>query len=170
MKIMILGIQGAQFLVPTVCLLLLLSCNACESRVTSRPLIPGLHRLEIDGHILNVELATVDGTRQLGLMYRDSVSEDTGMLFIFPEAKIQRFWMKNCRIPLDIAFIEEDGKIVNVQTAVPPPPQARVFPRYPSLKPVRYVLETRAGWFEERLLGPGTVVNGFRGPRGQQIR
>lgn len=154
----------------TICLLLLFSVSACDSGPTTTAITPGLHRLKIEGHLLDVELATNDASRARGLMYRSSVREDSGMLFIFNESKIQRFWMKNCLIPLDIAFIDDEGKIVNIQKAVPPPPQARVFPRYPSTKAVRYVLETRAGWFEDRQLKAGVMVEGFRGPPGQRVQ
>jgi len=164
------GVRGIEVMPLAVCLLLLLSLSACDSGPSTTPITPGLHRLEIEGHLLDVELATDDISRARGLMYRTRVHEDSGMLFIFPEAKIQRFWMKNCLIPLDIAFVDDEGKIVNIQRAVPPAPQARVFPRYPSLLPVRYVLETRAGWFEDRELGAGVVVEGFRGPTGRRVQ
>jgi len=125
-----------------------------------------LHPLTIQGHELRVELATDPTRREVGLGYRASLPEDGGMLFIFPQSQPQSFWMKNCLIDLDIAYIDDDGKIVDLirMTAVPPAERSRPKVKYPSSRPVRYVLETNAGWFESRGIGPGALVEGYRGP------
>ena len=105
-------------------------------------------------------------------MYRKSLPADAGMLFIFPEPQPQSFWMSNCLIDIDIAYIDDDGKIVDVLHMKAPPPgtSASSLERYPSSRPVRFALETNAGWFEGKGIGPGAVVEGYRGPSGLRVQ
>jgi len=89
-----------------------------------------------------VELATTHEARQLGLMYRDSLAPGTGMLFLFPTAAQQSFWMRNTRIPLDILFIDDAQRIVRLHADTTPYSEASL----PSGKPVRFVLEVPGGF------------------------
>ena len=91
-----------------------------------------------------VEIADDPGEQQLGLMYRDSMPDEQGMLFIFQQDIPRSFWMKNTRITLDILYFDSARKLVSMHQNVPPcrTPQC---PSYKSIKPVRYVLELNGG-------------------------
>jgi uncharacterized protein len=102
------------------------------------------HALHLHGHTFQVELATNDAQRELGLMHRTSLPADRGMLFVFPYDAPQSFWMKNTLIPLDMLFFDKDRKLVSLQLDVPPC-KADPCPTYPSGKPATYVLELAAG-------------------------
>ncbi len=101
-----------------------------------------------------VELALSDGERQRGLMFRERLDDDSGMLFVFERAKVQSFWMKNTRLPLDMIFIGEDGAIAGiVENAEPLTTVSRRVER-----PSRYVLELVAGSARARGLAAGQRV------------
>ena len=76
-------------------------------------------KISINGHELDVSLAEDDAARSLGLMHRDSMPEDSGMLFRWSKADPRSFWMKDTKIPLDIAFIASDGTITNIEKMEP---------------------------------------------------
>jgi uncharacterized membrane protein (UPF0127 family) len=99
------------------------------------------------GVSINIEVAKTRPQRSIGLMFRESLAADKGMLFIFEEEVIQRVWMKNTLIPLDIMFISSDGKLVSLLSHVQPcrqPPCAI----YNSHQPAKYMLEVNAGFIE----------------------
>lgn len=102
---------------------------------------------------VRVEIAATAGERQLGLMYRTEMAEDAGMLFLFPRTGTGGFWMRNTLIPLDIAYIGADLKVVDIKHGVPLDETA-LTPSAPYL----YVLEVNGGWFERHGMGPGAVV------------
>ncbi|ADE38700.1 DUF192 domain-containing protein [Candidatus Puniceispirillum marinum] len=87
--------------------------------------------------IIHVELAVTRDERQEGLMFRDKLAADSGMLFIFPAEEILRFWMKDTIIPLDILFFDKDGRFINKFVNVPP----LTLTNRVSLSPAIYVLE-----------------------------
>jgi hypothetical protein len=91
-----------------------------------------------------VEIANDPTTRGQGLMYRESIAPDRGMLFLFPETGVYPFWMKNTLIPLDMIWIDEQKRIVHVEPNVPPC-AADPCPSYPPTGPARYVLELAGG-------------------------
>lgn len=97
-----------------------------------------------DGHEspeLNIEIADTPGARQLGLMYRKELKPTDGMLFIFPDDEKRSFWMKNTYVELDMVFIDDHGKVVNVVERATPLTET---PRE-SAGPARYVLEILGG-------------------------
>jgi uncharacterized protein len=97
-----------------------------------------------DGSTVRLALEVVDtpATRERGMMYRTSLAEDHGMLFVFPEEIVQRFWMKNTLIPLDMLFIAADGRIVGIEADTVPLSTAMRSVGRPST----YVLEVNGGW------------------------
>lgn len=101
-----------------------------------------------------VELAVTPDSRQLGLMYRDALAAGSGMLFIFPEPAPQAFWMKNTKIPLDILFIDDTGKIVRLHARTTPFSEDSL----PSDAPVRFVLEVPGGWSADNGVKEGDTV------------
>ena len=100
--------------------------------------------VELNGERFSVELADTQDKRTLGLMFRDSMPDDHGMLFIFPGEKRLSFWMKNTRIPLDIFYFDSNLALVSVSENTPPC-RTRNCPAYPSDGPATYVLELNAG-------------------------
>lgn len=109
--------------------------------------------------VLQVEVADTPASRAQGLMHRARLPENAGMLFIFEETGHWGFWMKNTLIPLSIAFIGEDRRIVDiVDMAVAADPQEGPFPIYESAKPFRYALEVNQGYFRRKGLGVGAVA------------
>jgi len=115
--------------------------------------------LKIDKNIIKAEVASTASSQQLGLMYRKSMPEQNGMLFVFEQKAGHCFWMKNTLLPLSIAFIDDDGKIVNVEEMKPQSEE-----NHCPLKPIRYALEMNSNWFEKRQLRAGKLVVGLPKP------
>ncbi len=115
--------------------------------------------LKIDKNIIKAEVASTQTSQQLGLMYRKSMPEQNGMLFVFEQKAGHCFWMKNTLLPLAIAFIDDDGKIVNIEEMKPQSED-----NHCPLKPIRYALEMNANWFEKRQIKPGKLVEGLPKP------
>jgi len=115
--------------------------------------------LKIDKNIIKAEVASTQTSQQLGLMYRKSMPEQNGMLFVFEQKAGHCFWMKNTLLPLAIAFIDNDGKIVNIEEMKPQSEEIHC-----PLKPIRYALEMNSNWFEKRQIKPGKLVEGLPKP------
>ena len=107
-------------------------------------------------HKLYIELADTPDKREKGLMFRRSLPQNNGMLFKFPSHQRLSFWMKNTYIPLDIAFISDSGKIVDIQHMSP----LTTRPIYCNT-PCRFALETNYGWFDRNNVEVGDNVNGL---------
>lgn len=114
--------------------------------------------VELDGHRYTVELALDDASRALGLMFRDQLPADHGMLFIHDYQAPQAYWMKNTRIPLDILYFDNGRRLVAQQRNVPPCSAGDACPPYPSHAPARYVLELNAGQADGMGLENGTEL------------
>ena len=82
-----------------------------------------------------------------GLMYRTALAEDRGMLFVYDDEEERSFWMKNTLIPLSIAYIDSEGRIVDIQDMKPLDDDP---PHYASAEPAQYALEVNKGFFEDR--------------------
>jgi uncharacterized membrane protein (UPF0127 family) len=96
------------------------------------------------GKVLQVEVMVSDEDRAMGLMFRPSLPLDRGMLFVFDSSEFHGFWMKNCKFPIDMVWLDEDKRIVHVSEAVPPC-KADPCPTYSPLRRARYVLEINTG-------------------------
>ncbi len=114
--------------------------------------------VELAGERYQVEIAADDATRARGLMFRDTLPDGNGMLFIHDREEPQAFWMKNTRIPLDILYFDSALKLVSQQRNVPPCSAGNACPSYPSQRPARYVLELNAGEAERLKLENGTEL------------
>jgi uncharacterized membrane protein (UPF0127 family) len=112
--------------------------------------------LTIGTHKLVAEVAKTPDQRAVGLMNRFSLKPDHGMLFVFERNEPLSFWMRNTYIPLSIAFIAPDGRIVNIEDMKPQSDESHW-----SRGPAMYALEMKKGWFAERGIGPGAVVKGI---------
>jgi len=109
---------------------------------------------------LKVEVADTSEARTQGLMFRKSLGDDEGMLFVFSAEEPLAFWMKNTLIPLSIAFIDRNWRIVDIQDmAVAKDPEHGPFPVYPSKVPARYALEVNQGFFARKKIGVGARVH-----------
>jgi uncharacterized membrane protein (UPF0127 family) len=115
------------------------------------------------GRVLDVEVMVSDQDRALGLMFRPSLPEDQGMLFIFERSGFHSIWMKNCRFPIDIVWLDEERRVVHVADDVPPC-KADPCPAYEPLRRARYVLELNAGQARREEVVVGATVS-FRLPR-----
>lgn len=104
----------------------------------------GHHHVVISGHRFSVEIADTEAAREHGLMFRTRLGADHGMLFIYPDAQIRNYWMKNTLIPLDILFFDANRRLVNISADTPPCKTADC-PTYASSTPAQYVLELKAG-------------------------
>ena len=106
------------------------------------------------GRVLQVEVMVNDEDRAMGLMFRPSLPQDRGMLFVFDEPGFHGIWMKNCRFPIDILWLDEERKVVHVAEAVPPC-RKEPCPTYRPLRKAAYVVELNAGQArrEEATLG-----------------
>jgi uncharacterized protein len=103
---------------------------------------------------VDIEIADSEGERMQGLMYRTSMEDTQGMLFIFPVQEPQSFWMKNTLISLDLLFVDEAKKIVTIQKYAQPKSENSI----PSTKPAKYVIEVNAGFCDRYQIKEGYEV------------
>ena len=141
----------------------LLLCGATPATAQNDPAntrpqtLPSVE-LQAGIHLIRAEVAADFATRARGLMYRDALAPNHGVIFVFEERSRQCFWMRNTRIPLSAAFIDDAGRIVNIADMQPFSDDSHC-----SAKPVRYVLEMEQGWFARRGLKEGSRLSGPRG-------
>jgi uncharacterized membrane protein (UPF0127 family) len=112
--------------------------------------------IDVGGHPLTVEVAATGQARQQGLMHRDHLGADRGMLFVYPDVAIRHFWMKDTRLPLSIAFVDATGKVLRLADMQPLNTD-----HTSSLYPVKYALEVNKGWFEQNGVLKGAVISGL---------
>jgi uncharacterized protein len=106
-------------------------------------------------YLIHAELARTPEQQETGLMFRRELGANEGMLFVNEESAVRCFWMHNTLIPLTIAFVADDGTIVNLVDMAP-----RTDDTHCSAKPVRYALEMPQGWFTKRGLDAGLKLRG----------
>jgi len=113
-------------------------------------------QLKAGMHLIRAEVAADNATRMQGLMHRESLGANAGMLFIFDEAAIHCMWMKNTLIPLSVAFIDEGGTIINIADMQPHSEQSHC-----AAAPAPFALEMTRGWFAQRGVKPGMKLGGL---------
>ena len=118
-----------------------------QINVFYRDAVVGESSVRFPGVRFDVEVARTVAQRARGLMFRKSMPQDQGMLFVFDDDTVRSFWMKNTLIPLDMIFVDKDGKVVSVRENVQPcrEKDSSYCPTYSSVLPARYVLEINAG-------------------------
>jgi len=114
------------------------------------------------GTVLQVEVMVKDEDRAMGLMFRPSLPKDRGMLFLFERPDFQGIWMKNCKFPIDIVWLDEARKVVHVAESVPPC-KAEPCPVYTPLRRASYVVELNAGQARKEKAVLGSTI-GFTLP------
>jgi len=137
---------------------LLLGLSACDESVTSpeherEVVIP----LQITDQILQTEIARSPEEQQRGLMYRKSMPQDHGMIFVFAGPRQASFWMRHTYIPLSIAYLDQAGKILEIHD-MKPRDETPVASRS---RDVWYALEVNQGWFRRHGIIPGDIVRGL---------
>jgi uncharacterized membrane protein (UPF0127 family) len=140
--------NAVSFQILILLLFLPLSCRARSSGLELE-----IRRADQTKAPVSAETAETNAERARGLMYRRSLDDGKGMLFIFEEDEILSFWMKNTFIPLSIAFIAADGRIVEIHDMEP-----EDLSTIRSGRPCRYALEVPQGWFRRAGIVPGDVV------------
>lgn len=139
------------------CVLLLggLGClGTANAQAGPQPRLP-LVELTAGMHVIHTEMAVTAEQQATGMMFRRGMGGNDGMLFVNAEAGVRCFWMRNTLIPLTIAFLADDGTIVNTADMAP-----RSEASHCSAKPVRYALEVPLGWFDKRGFRAGTRLRG----------
>lgn len=116
----------------------------------------GMHRIE-------AEVAANQQNRMVGLMNRKAMAPQRGMLFVFPQQNTHCMWMRNTLIPLSVAFLDDEGVIINIENMQP-----QTEDNHCAKVPARYALEMNLGWFAQRGITPGAKLKGIdKAPRPQ---
>src|SRR5574343_1012777 len=138
---------------------LALIVSAAGHAQSSMPLIEmsaGFHRIE-------AEVAATDRNRQLGLMNRQAMPIQHGMLFVFDHENRHCMWMRNTLLPLSVAFMDASGTIINIEDMQP-----QTEDNHCARRPARFALEMNLGWFAQRGIKPGMKIGGLdKAPRPQ---
>jgi uncharacterized membrane protein (UPF0127 family) len=114
-----------------------------------------VRQLKVSHHTFSVEVAHTEPTRVQGLMFRQSLGENDGMLFVFPRPQRYSMWMMNTDIPLSVAFLDEKGVILNIADMMP-----RTTTVHSSAGAAKYAVEMNLGWFAKRNVRPGERIYG----------
>lgn len=137
--------------------LLLLFCSiVCTHEALAAESTLKRQQFQIGTYVIDAELARTADERQRGLMFRESLAENQGMMFQFTQADHYCMWMKNTLIPLSIAFIDEHGKIINIEEMRANSEQTTC-----AKSKARYALEMNAGWYNQRQIMVGQKVEGL---------
>ena len=136
------------------CRKLLLSLLLLLSAFSARA--AGVLELTAGMYRIQAEVAHTDPERQRGLMFRKEMPEHQGMLFVFPVRAAHCMWMKNTLLPLSVAFLDEEGRIINVEEMAPQTER-----NHCARQPARYALEMNRDWFKQRGLGAGVPIRGI---------
>lgn len=125
---------------------------ALAQQAQKLPVIP----LSAGIHLIKAEVAATEANRQQGLMFRDRMGQNEGMVFVFDGPATVCMWMKNTLIPLSVAFIDGSGKIINIEDMQPHSTESHC-----AKKPASYALEMNQGWFKQKNIKPGTAIDGL---------
>ncbi len=128
-----------------------LTATAQDQPQTNLPRV----QLQAGMHNIQAQVAVTPDQRATGLMFRREMPQHEGMLFVFEQPSVQCFWMKNTLLPLSIAFLADDGTVVNLTDMKP-----QTLDGHCSDKPVRFVLEMNQGWFAKRGIKAGYKLAG----------
>lgn len=137
-------------------LLAILLISASPSAISQEPTKFPVITLTAGIHVIKAEVAAREAERQQGLMYREKMGPNEGMVFLFDAPAGVCMWMKNTLIPLSVAFLDESGKIVNIEDMQPQTTDSHC-----AKKPIRYALEMNRGWFKQKNIKPGSMIEGL---------
>jgi len=134
---------------------ILIFATAAMLSAQADPLIT--YPLRIKKHEVRAEIANTEQNRLRGLMFRDKLAENSGMIFLYPRPEASAMWMKNTRIALSVAFIDANGRILNIAEMEPYSEEAHA-----SSGAAAYALEMNRGWFRKQGIKAGDVVEGLK--------
>jgi uncharacterized membrane protein (UPF0127 family) len=137
--------------------LVLAVSSGCHQDGGKHPVPDGVIELRVGTRLARVEVVSDDRLRQRGLMYRESLPKDEGMLFLFPTKRSLSFWMRNTLIPLSIAYIDDEGMILEIRDMRPKDESSTR-----SKHEVRFALEMNQRWFREAGADVGTLIPEFQ--------
>ena len=143
-------------IVPLLALFALGLAPVLSARDMAQPELPRIS-LSVNGITVNAEVADEDHERTTGLMFRESLGPDEGMLFVMPSVGPAAFYMRNTRIPLSIAYIAPNGTILEIHN-LEPFEETPVQSRFPN---IAYALEMKRGWFQDNRIYPGATITGL---------
>ena len=143
------------FVVFTVAAQFVLLLPAAAQTPGGQPALPSV-QLQTGLYLIKAEVANEYGTRMQGLMLREKMAPNEGMVFVFPGRDTQCMWMKITLLPLSVAFIDEAGVVLNIEDMKPQTEDSHC-----STKPARYALEMNQGWFKTRNIKPGAKILGL---------
>lgn len=119
-----------------------------------------VRQVKVAGHALRVEVAATIEQRMKGLMFREKLGANDGMLFVFDEPGYHAMWMKNTPLPLSVAFVDGAGAILNILDMEP-----HTLDQHAAAGPAVYAIETNKGWFAKRRIKAGDKVAGLPKPK-----
>lgn len=119
------------------------------------PALPAI-TLKVSGQTVHAEVAATDETRQKGLMFREKMAKNDGMLFVFPDIAYHAMWMRNTPLPLAVAFMDQSGKIVSIHEMQP-----HTETSHQAAGPARYALEMNSQWFAKNNIKAGDTIKGL---------
>lgn len=140
-------------LAAAICAAMMLASAGATAQFGRIELSAGMHRID-------AEVATDLRSRALGLMNRREMAPQRGMLFAFPEAAGHCMWMKNTLLPLSVAFLDEKGRIINIEDMAPETEDSHC-----AAAPAYYALEMNQGWFRHRGIKAGDQIRGVTAVR-----
>lgn len=127
----------------------LLGAFSAQAQMPRLDLTAGFYRID-------AEVAATASNRQVGLMHRQVLAPQQGMLFVFPDRAVHCMWMRNTLIPLSVAFLDDEGRILNIEDMEP-----QTENNHCAARPARFALEMNKGWFAQRAIKPGAKLNGI---------
>ena len=143
-----------RFLSTLSAIFLLLASMQAQAQMPRMELTAGFYRIE-------AEVAADQANRMQGLMHRKSMAANQGMLFVFARADRHCMWMRNTYLPLSVAFLDEEGRILNIEDMAP-----QTESNHCAAAPARFALEMNRGWFSSKGLKPGQRIGGVeKSPR-----
>jgi len=144
--------KGMQCIVCIVCLCVCASCAGKPAlyKEAEATICYGMVR----DHQMILEVADDPGERAMGLKFRKSLGQNSGMIFVYPDETVLSFWMKDTFLDLDIAFLDEEGTIINIQRMF-----AHDLRPVSSQSPAMYAIEMHVGWFAERGIRSGDMID-----------
>lgn len=136
--------------------LLAVGCLSTASAQTSQVRKFATTQLNIGIHLIKAEVAQSEAEREQGLMFREKMGDNEGMLFLFGQPAGVCMWMKNTLIPLSVAFMDEKGVIINIEEM-----KEQTLDSHCAKRAAVYALEMNKGWFKQKNIKPGTKIEGL---------
>jgi uncharacterized membrane protein (UPF0127 family) len=149
---MTITIPMNRFAIPVLSTLLALCAAAPVQAQQKFPVIP----LTAGMYVIQAEVATTEAQREEGLMFRQKLGPNQGMVFLFGSPAGVCMWMKNTLIPLSVAFLDGNHKIINIEDM-----QAQTLNSHCAQAPANYALEMNLGWFKQKNIKPGMTIEGL---------